>query len=384
MPSVIINLADCDMDTLVSSMANEANGDFKEVHRKHPRIDDSATEVDGVYLEKSTALFAKQLRKYNPSLRVGIPVEQIQERLDRGLNPIYGFAYVYRPCDMYVMGAIGYGTLGDAQQQKYLIKSNAVRNNMFKSYNKLHRCKASGNLDKALQNAMGYFHKPDENKASTLLTEDYIRRTEQFIRETTSKQARKMADVVGSMLKTVFHLDGLAEGYHSVISANIDAFSTTLGRYASGRDTKTGALFECRNHYKEVADTLPENIMGSAADEVNKLFFEFFRLVDAKFDLRMVYANKDGNGELSSYNISTIGTGLKRGTLDEDQLTAAFKATQVPPDEVDTEIASKVATLSMLDLAEYTPTVGVRFKGDIFFIETNVEELGDEYYENNK
>lgn len=380
MAYLLTNVSNTDMDTLVSSLAHEANGDFKEVSRNYPNL--GGTAVDGVHLRTNTAHFAKELKKYLPDVKVGVPLNQIKERMIREIEPIFSFAYVYRPSDMYVMGAIGYGVLGDASESKFLIKSNAVENRMFKDYNKNYRCKASVNLIKAVQNALGYFHKPSENKVAELLIEDYTSYAQRFVITAANDQAKKMADVAGNMLKAAFHIEGVNNNYNSVNEALCRQIAHELNKYADGRETGTGKLFECRSHYQEVRDILPHNIMGIAAEGINRMYFDYFRLVDAKYDLCMVYANKDSNGELASYNISPIGTKLTRGRLNDNQLLDAFKPTQVAVGEVDPEIASKVATLSMLEKNEYTPTVGVKFKGDIFFVETNVEELGDEYYEN--
>jgi len=347
---------------LVSSLALPCEHQSEE--SKHMSLQ-SGWVVDCLPVTQELHDYCNELRKAMPSLRFGVDRNELEVAQSRNGTRPFSKCFVYRADDIYVMGALGFGTLGCADQDKYLIKSPHIENNMFCAWNHAHRCKATKNLRPAVGNALTYLRRPSDSEVLNSTISSYVQAVSNFLESERHGIATKMDELYSKVTSVMF-------GKHWEANECRYDFIAMLGAYRSK----------------------PENCRPAAGSPwvddpmirpINELANSYYKLVDTKTDVCLVHPVKNVDNELIGYNITTLFEQEARKNLSMHESTdvtaSRIKKNLVTSDNVDQEIATKVATLSMLEEKDYTPLLGMKLDGDIYYVETNVEALPDDYYE---
>lgn len=345
---------------LVSSLALPCEHQTEE--SKHMSLK-SGWVIDCLPVTRELYDYCTELRKAIPNLRFGVDRHTLELKQARNTEHQFNTCFVYRADDIYVMGALGFDILGNADIPKYLIKSEHIKNNMFNEWNNSHRCKATKNLKPAVTNALTYLRRPSDAAVFNSTITMYVDRVSTFLEHQRHFVGKKMSEIYTEANVLMFgkHWEGSDEKY---------AFISMLCSYRSKPQ-------KCRP-----AAGSPY-INDPMISSINSLANEYYKLADTKTDVCLVHPVKDVDNQLVGYNITTIHTQIARKNIvrHTENKDHKFKQQLVTGDNVANEVATKVATMSILEEGEYTPTLGMKLDGDIYYVELNVEALPDDYYE---
>jgi len=346
------------IERLVSSLALPC--EHQDENTKHESLQ-SGWVIDCFPVTKELYGYCTQLRKAMPSLRFGVDRDVLEIAQTQKTHTSFSKCYVYRADDLYVMGAIGFGMLGNAAEDKYLTKSQHIENNMFCEWSRAHKCKATKNIRPAVANALTYFRRPSDRHVLDATYRAYTGRVNAFLEQERNVLASKMSELYKELTGLMFGKAWEKENDSQYM------FQSVLGSYR----TKPHL---CRPVSSEMFGDVP------LVKAINDLANSYFKLADTKTDVSLVHPVKDVNNVLVGYNITKLVEQQTRNTLSELE-PDIYQKNLVVSECVDQEIASKVATLSMLEEKEYSAGLGLKLAGDIYYVETNVEALPDDYYD---